>query len=860
MAQSIRIAGYGTIGTPPATATFGWLPSVGNDPFLIELFENLLPGEVEFISNVDQVTLKIEEFKLRDFKGNVVEDIPWTNGAMLRPINNRYIKMSITDLNPAKVLPAKKFTVHIRHIDTAVVLGNITFNMEERVKTATLSLTNLFRKWITNTNYGSGTTRVNPDGTILLNRIPLNYPMEVPITVIDTSKEGMQPIVNIYSTRADITSVTENGGAPTLATEGNSRIAKYYPTLNTLIGENAVGITMEPIIRSLGRAKGGRNAVGIILNKQNNVNTASTPHQNNLAWGSSHRIILDTWYPGFDLQTSMHPSLAQGVNNVTLSVDNQQEDIILCTPYVWKHRFHVMVQPIKTVLRAGIVGLQVNSGQAWDSGFYSNKTVRFDLIAGPDTTPIGLAEDEVWVLEGDTHPYKVITPATAYAVTVKDSNIAQIDKNNNLVIGVKAGDTEATFTATYAPLKAGTAKLKIHVLKIPEASLTINRKKVIVAVGDSTAVKIKATRADTLKFDQQPPGHVTVFDYTTYDRNKATVEGRINIRGEKVGITTLLVTSVFRSGEILTDVIEVEVIPRGTYIIKWDPNKIKVDIKKNDRNKGRKGVPFWATTNAKYIKMTYPQQESFYHEGEPVFESLNTTFWPKTKRGKYFITLYGHMLDPNVRVVEVQVQIKVTKNVEVPKDEAWIGLEHKQIGQPDNADLDERYFTLIKWLKRDKISDIMSHRIFLPNRPGTLLTQKLLEENSKFPKRYFEYAKAEEPTRVINPPKAPVFWLNTQDGKIWKCIDNTTDNNSWVCEDGRQIGKVEQMIYPEAGEKGFGVGPMSSDLHEKYGLTPMDGCFDVTSDNYGNYVDQYGNVYVCIPKHYIRLNGTKNKG
>ena len=63
------------------------------------------------------------------------------------------------------------------------------------------------------------------------------------------------------------------------------------------------------------------------------------------------------------------------------------------------------------------------------------------------------------------------------------------------------------------------------------------------------------------------------------------------------------------------------------------------------------------------------------------------------------------------------------------------------------------------------------------------------------------------------------------------------------------------MIYPKPGEKGFGVGPMSYDLHEEYGLTPMEGCFDPWSDHYGNYKDQYGNVYVYIPKHYIKSSG-----
>lgn len=59
----------------------------------------------------------------------------------------------------------------------------------------------------------------------------------------------------------------------------------------------------------------------------------------------------------------------------------------------------------------------------------------------------------------------------------------------------------------------------------------------------------------------------------------------------------------------------------------------------------------------------------------------------------------------------------------------------------------------------------------------------------------------------------------------------------------------------QAGQLGFGVSPYpgaDSDLAAMQ-LTPMDGCFDPASDNYGNYVHANGSIMCCIPAFCYRL-------
>ena len=55
-----------------------------------------------------------------------------------------------------------------------------------------------------------------------------------------------------------------------------------------------------------------------------------------------------------------------------------------------------------------------------------------------------------------------------------------------------------------------------------------------------------------------------------------------------------------------------------------------------------------------------------------------------------------------------------------------------------------------------------------------------------------------------------------------------------------------------ANSPGFGCGIASKELITSLGFTGMSGYNDPTSDNYGNYEDSYGNIFVFIPKFYFK--------
>lgn len=68
-------------------------------------------------------------------------------------------------------------------------------------------------------------------------------------------------------------------------------------------------------------------------------------------------------------------------------------------------------------------------------------------------------------------------------------------------------------------------------------------------------------------------------------------------------------------------------------------------------------------------------------------------------------------------------------------------------------------------------------------------------------------------------------------------------------------GKKSKASIGSAGQQGFGVGVYGGDPADltAMGLTPMEGCEDPTSDNYGNYIHTKGSIMCCIPAFCYRL-------
>lgn len=68
-------------------------------------------------------------------------------------------------------------------------------------------------------------------------------------------------------------------------------------------------------------------------------------------------------------------------------------------------------------------------------------------------------------------------------------------------------------------------------------------------------------------------------------------------------------------------------------------------------------------------------------------------------------------------------------------------------------------------------------------------------------------------------------------------------------------GKKSKSYIGSAGQQGFGVGVYGGDPADLTAmrLTPMEGCEDPTSDNYGNYIHTNGSIMCCIPAFCYRL-------
>ena len=90
-------------------------------------------------------------------------------------------------------------------------------------------------------------------------------------------------------------------------------------------------------------------------------------------------------------------------------------------------------------------------------------------------------------------------------------------------------------------------------------------------------------------------------------------------------------------------------------------------------------------------------------------------------------------------------------------------------------------------------------------------------------------------------------------------VDNTGITTSTTIEEaflGNNLSVASRIPTKQGigipGYKGFGVGYTNN-----YGpyLTPMSGCEDVESDNYGNFTTSNGSVFVYIPKFYFKWDG-----
>lgn len=154
-------------------------------------------------------------------------------------------------------------------------------------------------------------------------------------------------------------------------------------------------------------------------------------------------------------------------------------------------------------------------------------------------------------------------------------------------------------------------------------------------------------------------------------------------------------------------------------------------------------------------------------------------------------------------------------------------------------------------LPDDRVGDVI---IDLPEESDTLALKEELIANMIVEFGFsYDYQKDKDPDKTTNPVTVSnssgyPTWLNTKTNELFICLDKTENENIWFGSKGTWINRI---VYPNPGEKGFGVGPAPRDLAKTYNLTECDGCWDRSSDNYGNYYDRFYNKFVFIPMHYI---------
>lgn len=864
MADAITILRSGNPNTIPNTATWKWIHGIERDYAMIELHGNL---------HIKQLEIYCSDAKF---------DTEYVTYEMDKVYNNRkYVLITIIDRDPKVRLASGSFNIIIRDIDTYRTIATIRVDYNTDTTKDTLTF-KTFRFWTTNNNYGNGFTNLAKDQTMLFGYVNLDHGMLEETSILNMlNLEGKSPYSKLYTIYNDTTLAIKAGPNPTYKNESGKSVAVYKPVFNPKVrGGN--------IIQRIASLKGQNDAPVGVSNYFRYyvipINTANTipTEQKNLPWNSVITLEFNNYYPeDINMYISEYPNMSQKQEGVSIVVENQQWDLVKVFTYIKNRKYRMKILPIQQVTRAALVTSQFHYHSAWDNGKYQSIVHRYDLVASTKETPIDIDGDEIELVnneyvmklyENESKSYDIytITPNNEYTYSIANEDICAVNKNKNLITGLLRGTTIVTFKAQADGLLEGRKNLKVIVLPIPEPAINLNRKLVIVAVDETARVSVNTTGVRELTYKYTVEGKCKVLEYTGYDKDRAVISGNINIKGIEEGTTTIEVQGYWNEnpeeGEepIIKEYIDVIVLPRGTYMLIASPNPCKIRLRKDVD-----GVAFTATTSARYIGYEMPANPCFKDNTTfgPVVptERLTTTFtelYGHLKplfRGKQLLHLYGHNGDNN-KVVTLDVLVRVLDTVDVPKDEIWVSVEHAQYGVEDNQfdNPDVRFFTIFKWLERKDVDkDVYSHTIYLPGRSGTLATKEMLDNINKEPKRYYEYANPGDPNRSINPVKKNSLWLNTELNKIWRCLDNEPNFNLWVCEDGRQVGPAEKLIYPGPGMPGYGQGPMSIDLHPLYGIEPLPGCYKSRSKEYGHYKDKFGNIYIYVPKFYTKLEGSE---
>lgn len=118
------------------------------------------------------------------------------------------------------------------------------------------------------------------------------------------------------------------------------------------------------------------------------------------------------------------------------------------------------------------------------------------------------------------------------------------------------------------------------------------------------------------------------------------------------------------------------------------------------------------------------------------------------------------------------------------------------------------------------------------------------EDNGPNP-NYLDYVENYNPVSGFagNDIRDKNYWVNRITGERFvkdKLVDNTI---RWIGDKGTTVGVIDVNRD--------GISPAPHEISRYYGLRALKDCYKKDSDNYGNYVDEHGGIWVYIPLHYV---------
>lgn len=850
MAGYITIFDQGGAGQVPLQTTWTWLGGNKVDTMLIKLHDGLKLSELMFVSDVKHIEISAKPLILnyKQTSSVLISEVD-------RSYDTGYVQLTYNNTDMGKVITSKMFNITIRNVNTGEEYSTITVKFSETADTDRLTPLAISSEVTSNDIYGVGTTEKLNGDTLLFTRLNTRVTnIKETVAIENTVDKDFKPYSKFTPLTSNILTIVSDTANSNIEQRNN----KWYSDTPLTITPKANGFTPIRRVPTLKDKKDGKvSAEGFqYALVQTLATTSNLEDTTELRWNETKTLLLDNSYPLVDIAAYEYDNIENTVNKLVAVFENKNKELIKIFPYVRNDRFYCKIMACNTNPATASLAFTLHNTMGWDNGNYVTKELNFNIVnPGDNKCPIDVLDKTITLLVGESKQYKVFTLSGKYNALVLNSTIAGIDQDVEYVTGLTVGETIIRISTTQDGWDENSIDIKVIVKDLPTSSFSVDKKVDVVALGDTVNFGVIGSKADDVSITSFPTDSVKSYNILEKTDSNTKYSGSVVLRGMTEGVSTVVFNSKFRN--VITESIQTElhVVRQGSYKLIPSLTPITLDINKN----AVKGVELTVITNAPKINYELPDDPGYtikdiVNNGK----TFSCKLFPGTKRVDSSIKFIGLTMGDD-RLTWLDIPVNVTRTANVKSSEIWLTLEHKQLDvkDEDNSSASNRHFTVFKWINRETLDDVYGHRLILPNRNGTLLSKKLVDDYTTTPRKYFEYATNTDPARNTNPYGKDVVWLNTATSEIWKCVDDEKDNNHWISNLGRQIAPSSKMYYPLPGEPGFGCGNMSCDLHPHYGLEPLEGCYIPTHANYGNYKDKNGNIFVYVPKHYVRINQGK---